>query len=224
LLARGVFVSCNYKREWVKKNGPIPSGFHLHHVVPRFAGGTNDVTNLVCMNRDDHAAAHLKRYEEFGDRRDLCSYYLIIGDITRAHQEISSLGGSIAGRNQVRTNKGIHTLDKELRREWVRLGAYASNNFSDVAEQRARGSRGGPKNKGFVWLNDGVNETKYTLAQQESCSVEELMLLNSSLRQGRIPPDKVSCPFCPKVGNPGGMGKWHFDKCKSNPSRSQPKY
>ena len=31
---------------------------------------------------------------------------------------------------------------------------------------------------------------------------------------------KVSCPHCGKEGQLTNMKRWHFDKCKSNPTRS----
>ena len=46
------------------------SGFHKHHIIPRYMGGSNDPENLVLLHPIDHALAHLVRYKMFGDIRD----------------------------------------------------------------------------------------------------------------------------------------------------------
>ena len=36
---------------------------HKHHVIPRYAGGTNDPSNIVELTPEEHAEAHRKLYE-----------------------------------------------------------------------------------------------------------------------------------------------------------------
>ena len=45
-------------------------GFHKHHIVPRYQGGSDDESNLVLLHPIDHAIAHLVRYRMFGNVRD----------------------------------------------------------------------------------------------------------------------------------------------------------
>jgi hypothetical protein len=45
-------------------------GLHRHHVIPQFAGGSDDDSNMVYLTKEEHIAAHQKRYEELGDHRD----------------------------------------------------------------------------------------------------------------------------------------------------------
>ena len=81
---------------------------------------------------------------------------------------IASKAGSIGGKKQKELGMGIHT-DEETRREWARLGAMAvieKNGFKDAARQSERGKKGGVKNKGARWYNDGTTLFKYTAAQQ----------------------------------------------------------
>jgi hypothetical protein len=46
------------------------SGFHKHHIIPRYKGGNNSPENLVVLHPIDHAIAHLVRYKMYGDIRD----------------------------------------------------------------------------------------------------------------------------------------------------------
>ena len=47
------------------------SGFHKHHIVPRYRGGSDAPENLVLLHPIDHAIAHLVRYKMYGNVRDL---------------------------------------------------------------------------------------------------------------------------------------------------------
>lgn len=42
----------------------IPKGYHVHHIVPLSAGGTDDPRNLIALHPDDHVTIHEMR----GDR------------------------------------------------------------------------------------------------------------------------------------------------------------
>ena len=47
------------------------SGFHKHHIIPRYQGGSDAPENLVLLHPIDHAIAHLVRYRMYGNIRDL---------------------------------------------------------------------------------------------------------------------------------------------------------
>lgn len=71
---------------------------HIHHIIPKHMGGTDDPSNLVELTRKEHAMAHLKLYEEFGKKEDLGAYYLLTGQTDEAAKISSSLGGTVQGR------------------------------------------------------------------------------------------------------------------------------
>lgn len=71
---------------------------HIHHIIPRHMGGTDDPENLIELTREEHAMAHLKLYEEFGKKEDLGAYYLLSGQTDEAAKISSSLGGIKQGR------------------------------------------------------------------------------------------------------------------------------
>ena len=52
-------------------------------------------------------------------------------------------------------------------------------------EQSERGARGGIKNKGFKWYNDGIKSYKYTAQQQPLLSFDDFISQNESFKKGR---------------------------------------
>lgn len=52
---------------------------HIHHIIPRHMGGTDDPSNLVELTVEEHAQAHKELYEKYGKKEDLCAYYMLSG-------------------------------------------------------------------------------------------------------------------------------------------------
>ena len=55
---------------------------HLHHIVPRHAGGTDDPSNLVELTIEEHANAHKELYEQYGRWQDYVAWQGLLGLIT----------------------------------------------------------------------------------------------------------------------------------------------
>lgn len=56
-------------------------GFHNHHIIPRYKGGTDAPDNLVLLHPIDHAIAHLVRFKIFGNPADGWAYNRIINGL-----------------------------------------------------------------------------------------------------------------------------------------------
>lgn len=50
------------------------SDYHIHHIIPKHAGGTDSPENLTKLTIEEHAEAHRKLYEEHGRWEDLVAY------------------------------------------------------------------------------------------------------------------------------------------------------
>jgi hypothetical protein len=79
--------------------------YHIHHIVPKHMGGTDDPSNLTRISVEEHAAAHLELYQKFGKWQDLCAYKVLSYEITQpeavamAKREAGRAGG-IAARGK----------------------------------------------------------------------------------------------------------------------------
>ncbi len=219
----------------------LADDIEVHHILPVHQGGTDSVDNLVALTKEEHKRAHLELYEKTGSVRDLCAYHMIGNNFTDAHKIACSHGGKIGG-NKVKTSKiGICSQDLEKRRQWASLGGKAGGKvqhekkigihkqtkeerlalasiggkrgaFTQTAWQSEFGKRGGPKNKGFVWLTNGVDNIKYSKRQQETKSVCVFLKENPSYRMGRTEP-KAKCFKCGKTANARTIGRYHNERC-----------
>ena len=60
----------------------LPSSMkHIHHIVPKHMGGTDDPSNLIELSVEEHAEAHKKLYEEYGREEDKIAWLGLSGQI-----------------------------------------------------------------------------------------------------------------------------------------------
>lgn len=139
----------------------------------------------------------------------------------------AKLGGKSGAKVQMEKKIGIHAQTPEERREFALMGLKkqldnGTNVFLDSKRQSEFGKRGGIKNKGFVWINDGVNSIKYTKRQQEEIPIDIFLEANPEFKLGKIC-KRVECPHCKKVGLPGAMHLHHFNNCKHRNKENEDK-
>lgn len=231
------------RKIYEKHHGVILSDdIEVHHIVPRHAGGTDDISNLVALTKEEHKQAHLKRYEETHDFRDLCAYHMIGYNFSEAHKISSSVGGEMGGRKVKKLGIGICSADRKLRAKWASMGGKIGSKIQiekkigihgQTKEERIRfcsmagkmgaftkpeiqsklGRRGGKKNKGFVWLTDGITNIKYTAKQQKEKSVGVFLEENPTFNTGRTEA-KRKCSCCGVLMNARAIAKYHNERCK----------
>lgn len=64
--------NCLFYNETIKDQPNII--FERHHIIPKFAGGTDANENLVLLTPRQHILVHLLRYLEFGQKQDFIAY------------------------------------------------------------------------------------------------------------------------------------------------------
>lgn len=100
----------------------------------------------------------------------------------------ASMGGKIGGKRQADLGLGFHQYknNPELHKKWSSMGGKKSGVFANSIYQSEFGKRGGIKNKGFIWINDGVKSYKYTKKQQTEKSLEQFLVENPNYKKGRV--------------------------------------
>lgn len=150
--------------------------------------GRNREAHLAACAMGGKASQIAKR-----ERGELNGFQLFDEEKRKA---IAAKAGVIGGTKQKELGLGIH-VDEETRREWARLGGIASvekNGLKDAARQSERGKKGGVKNKGARWFNDGVTNFCYTATQQaEECFDE--FLKRTGMKAGKTTNRTVGARF-----------------------------
>lgn len=143
--------------------------------------------------------------------------YLNAGAGLAVRNDICSLAGKIGGKVQSELGLGFHQYknNPELHKKWCSMGGLSSGQFQNKNFQSEMGKRGGVKNKGFVWINDGLVSIKYTKKMQNEKNIEEFLNENVQYKIGRLKHKDVMCPHCGKKGQPGAMALHHFKNCKN---------
>lgn len=203
----------NCRKIWEDAGRTVPAGCELHHILPKRFGGEDVLENLEAVTKEQHKERHMELYKKYGDFRDLCAYHMIGYNFTEAHKISSSNGGKIGGKKVYETGVGIFRSDED-RRVWAaaagkvggtvqrdkKLGIHGLSeeqrkansskagkvgSFTMPHIQSANGKKGGPKNKGFVWVTNGTETIKYSQKLQKEKSVEQFLIDNPTYRRGR---------------------------------------
>jgi hypothetical protein len=154
---------------------------HIHHIIPKHMGGTDDPSNLIELSRKEHAMAHMKLYEQYGKKEDLGAYYLLTGQTDKAAKISSSLGGTVQGK--INANNG-HMRKIQKLANWSEAGkkggaatiSSGKGAFGDPIQRLESCRKGGriqgkvnaetghlkrisalsKRSTGKIWLTDGI--------------------------------------------------------------------
>lgn len=73
----------------------------VHHILPRYAGGTDDKENLVRLTYQQHVFVHKLWYKATGDVQAKVALYLMSGLTAEKKRLLSMMAGKIGGRKNV---------------------------------------------------------------------------------------------------------------------------
>lgn len=91
---------------------------HIHHIIPRYAGGTDSPGNLIELTVEEHAEAHRLLWEANGDLRDKMAWLMLVGKTTEAEIiriELAKSGFEEFLSNEERRNKWKKHISQSLR-------------------------------------------------------------------------------------------------------------
>jgi hypothetical protein len=127
--------------------------YHRHHFIPRHAGGTDDLSNIIVVTTSKHAEFHYERWVILGDQFDRIAWLSLVGQLKNAERNILifSEAGKRGSKVLKETNRGIFSLSKEERSNiGKKAGKVSSNKDTNIF-----------KNKEFQRLNSiKINKIK----------------------------------------------------------------
>jgi len=170
---------------------------HIHHIVPKHMGGTDDPDNLIELTVEEHAEAHRKLYEKHGLYQDKIAWLALSGQIDS--QEATRRIQSETMKNRIYTD--------EIRK-----------NMSEGQKGKKYNRKGkcsGEKNNFYGKSHtEEYKKRKSELMTGKKLS-EETRQKMSEAKKG-VPKPKLTCPHCGKNGGAPQMKRHHFNNCKEN--------
>jgi hypothetical protein len=160
--------------------------YHTHHIVPTHAGGTDDPSNLVKVNRAMHAFMHRLRYIETGDYFDCCAANLLSGDWTaeQARQEACKHGQQLSDKFLPAAIQNIQNYNSRPFEE--RSNQAQINGLKQSKEDKAKGGRIVGK---MPYWNNGLNNKR-----SHTCPGEGYV--KGKLLYKEVNRTYAQCPYC----------------------------
>jgi hypothetical protein len=89
---------------------------HIHHILPKYLGGTDDPSNLVELTVEEHAEAHRLLYEQYGNWQDYCAWQALSGRLGK--EEVLRMAQGMANKGKKRSPETIAKMkEAALKRE-----------------------------------------------------------------------------------------------------------
>ena len=97
---------------------------HIHHIIPKHMGGTDDPSNLIELTIEEHAEAHRELYEKYGDEFDRLAHLSLSGAIGKEEIIEMKLKASSA-RSSGNTGRKLsrewkENLSKSVKESWIK--------------------------------------------------------------------------------------------------------
>ena len=192
---------------------------HLHHIIPKHMGGTDDPSNIIELTVEEHAEAHRVLYEQHGKIQDKLAW-LGLSKMIDGKEIISTLlkqpkssehrekiSKALKGRDAswAKGNKHAKVLKGRPKTEEHKKNLSISHKNIDkswlLGNKNAVAPNGRPKTPEHQYaINLAVNTIEAKQKKTESWNNKQI----------------VECPHCGLKGKEGhNMKRYHFNNCKT---------
>lgn len=136
--------------------------YHIHHIIPKHMGGSDDPSNLKKLTIKEHAEAHRLLYEKYGCDEDKLAWLGLSKMIDKKeHFHQMSI---LAGNKTVSLQRGIHDPQNiHLKRRGGKKAIQKMSKWTNKSR----------------WMNNGEKDTRVSFNQIEN-------YLNNGWKLGRI--------------------------------------
>lgn len=191
---------------------------HVHHIIPRHEGGSDDPSNLIELTIEEHAEAHRLLYEKYGRIQDKRAWLGLAKIITgeeiikeilcspKSEEHKQKISNALKGRSAPWAvgNKNASVLKGRPRSEETKQKISKANTGKSrpdlVGNDYAKALKGRKK----------TDEHKQAVLN--ALNTEEV---KNKISASWANKKQVSCPHCGITGSEGhNMKRYHFDNCK----------
>ena len=163
---------------------------HLHHIIPKHCGGSDDPENLVELTIEEHAEAHRKLYEQYGRIQDKRAW-MGLAKIISGEEIVKDILKSPKSEEHKRK---ISAALKGKPKPWL------------IGSRNGAGNAGKPKSENH---KEAIRQSKIGKKREPFSKEWKQALKEAQARQ----PIRI-CPHCSVTGKGANMTRYHFDNCK----------
>lgn len=138
---------------------------HMHHIIPKHMGGTDDKDNLVELTIEEHAEAHRVLYEKYGHWQDKLAWQGLLGLLASDECRFIAMSeGAIKG-SAIR-NGGFKYSDGKVVKKFMPW--EVPEGWERVVRPVQRKVGIGKGTKGRKWYHNPNSNEKVSLLSDES--------------------------------------------------------
>jgi hypothetical protein len=145
---------------------------HIHHILPKYLGGTDDPSNLVELTVEEHAEAHRLLFEQYSNWQDYCAWQALSGRI--GQEEALRMAQGMANKGKKRSPETIAKMKEACRLRTERQRADGTLERANKKRSEAhKGKKKSPEHmanwaaarKGHNVSDETKNKIRSTLAE-----------------------------------------------------------
>lgn len=163
---------------------------HMHHIIPKHMGGTDDPSNLIELTVEEHAEAHRLLYEKYGRVQDRRAW-MGLSKMMTGEEIINEI---LRAPKSEEHKRKISEAHKGKPKPWM------------IGTRNGAGNAGKPKSEEHK-KNIALSKTGKT---REPFSEE----WKQALKDAKAKEPIKTCPHCGLEGKGPNMTRYHFDNCK----------
>ena len=182
---------------------------HIHHIIPKHMGGSDDPSNLIELTIEEHAEAHRELYEKYGDEFDRLAHLSLSGAIGKEEIIEMKLKASSA-RSSGNTGRELseewkENIGKSSKKKWEELKSAGYNHSDKI---------GGEKNGMYGRKHSEESRRKMSEAVKERVSAPDYISPNKGVARTEEQKKKQSESMKGKPAWNKGVERTEEDKRK----------
>lgn len=134
---------------------------HIHHIIPKHMGGTDDPANLIELTVEEHAEAHRLLYEQHGNLQDKIAWLALCGRI--GQEEILRMKQGLGMKGKTHTPEAIAKMKESCAKRTQR---QKENGVLEQANKKRSESHKGKKKSAEHIANWSAARKGHTVSEE----------------------------------------------------------
>lgn len=103
--------------------------YHKHHIIPRHAGGSDHISNLIELTVKQHAEAHRTLFLQHGRWQDEVAWKCLSGQINKDEARRMAVSKSLSGVEKTTEHKS--NISKAQQKRYQEIGGHPNKGGSN---------------------------------------------------------------------------------------------